>query len=239
MAIFTFESLNSTNLHLKQNFDKYNNFDVIIADHQTNGYGRFKRNWVDLGTGNIFMSMCLKFESFNKNMLSVAQFSALALAKTFETFGVNPLIKWPNDILIDSKKIAGILAESVITDSQFNGIVLGIGVNLNSNIKDLSLINQNATSLNLIIGKQIDKIEFINKFLVIFKQNYSLFLSGGFKSYKNDYISYLNCISKVINISDNNNSFTGIVKGINDYGQLMLDIDGKIKEISSGDISFI
>ena len=238
MAIYTFETLDSTNLYLKQNFDKYKHFDIILAEHQTNGYGRFKRNWIDLGSDNIFMSLCLKVDTFNKNLVSISQFTALILAKTFELYSAKPNIKWPNDILIDSKKIAGILAESVITDSQFKGIVLGIGVNLNSNIKDLSLINQNATSLNLIIGKQIDKIEFINKFLEIFKKYYLVFLSDGFKYFKNDYETYLNCISKVIHISDSNNSFTGIVKGINDYGQLKLDIDEKIKEISSGDISF-
>lgn len=238
MGIYTFETLDSTNLYLKQNFDKYKNFDVILAEHQTNGYGRFKRDWVDLGSDNIFMSLCLKHDKFNDNLVSISQFTALILAKTFEKYSVKPNVKWPNDILIDSKKIAGILAESVIIKSQIKGIVLGIGINLNSSIEDLLQINQEATSLNLALGKLVDKNEFIEKFLDTFKKYYPILLKDGFKVFKNDYLSYINYIGTTIKISNISTSYTGIIKGISETGKLILDINGKIKEISSGDISF-
>ena len=119
MAIYNFNKLNSTNLHLKQNFNNYKKFDIILAEHQSNGYGRFKRQWLDLGGENIFMSMCLKLDGFNENIVGITQFTALILAKTFEIYGIQPTIKWPNDIHVNGRKISGILAESVIKNSKF------------------------------------------------------------------------------------------------------------------------
>ena len=237
MAVFSFDKLNSTNSYLKQNFSDFANFDVISAEEQTDGYGRFKRKWYDLGKDNIFMSICLKFDKFNENIVSISQYTALILAKTFESYDSNPSIKWPNDVLISSKKISGILAETVFRNSEFSGIVLGLGINLNADNDDLSFINQKATALNLEIGKRIDKTEFINKFMTYFKSGYSDYLKHGFNLYKDEYILRLNSFEKQVTVTTNNHPITGIVKGINNYGMLILDINGKIEEISAGDIS--
>ena len=238
MAIYTFKSINSTNLHLKQNFNNYKNFDVISADHQTNGYGRFKREWIDLGNENIFMSICLKFDDFNENILCITQYTALILAKTFEHFDLKPEIKWPNDILINKKKISGILAESVINNSKIAGIVLGIGINLNSNDNNFKNVNQKVTSLKHETQKDINKNEFINLFMGNFKNHYNDLLKQGFKIFKNDYISYLTCLEKEITIKNRENEYTGITKGITDNGLIILNINGTLQEISAGDIQY-
>lgn len=238
MAIFKFNELNSTNLHLKQNFDKYENFDVIIAEHQSNGYGRFKRQWHDLGGENIFMSICLKFEDFNENVIGLTQYTALILAKTFEKYGICPTIKWPNDIHVNKKKISGILAESVIKNSKFIGIVLGLGININSDDKNFSSVNQNVTSLNVEISKNIDKDKFVEDFLNEFKASYDKLLTYGFKILKEEYISYLACLDKEITVKNYNNTYTGIVRGVTDSGLLLLEINGELQEISAGDIEY-
>ena len=238
MAIYKFNKLNSTNLHLKQNFNNYKNFDIILAEHQSNGYGRFKRQWLDLGGENIFMSMCLKLDGFNENIVGITQFTALILAKTFEIYGIQPTIKWPNDIHVNGRKISGILAESVIKNSKFEGIVLGLGININSDEKMFDSVSQKVTSLRTEISKKINKDEFIENFVQKFEADYEKLLDNGFSIFKNEYISYLNCIDKEISVKIYDKTFTGIARNVSDNGLLILETNGELKEISAGDIEY-
>lgn len=238
MAIYKFNKLNSTNLHLKQNFNNYKKFDIILAEHQSNGYGRFKRQWLDLGGENIFMSMCLKLDGFNENIVGITQFTALILAKTFEIYGIQPTIKWPNDIHVNGRKISGILAESVIKNSKFEGIVLGLGININSDEKMFDSVSQKVTSLSTEISKKINKDEFIENFVQKFEADYEKLLDNGFSIFKNVYISYLNCIDKEIKVKNYDKTFTGIARNISDNGLLILETNGELKEISAGDIEY-
>lgn len=238
MAIYKFNKLNSTNLHLKQNFNNYKNFDIILAEHQSNGYGRFKRQWLDLGGENIFMSMCLKLDGFNENIVGITQFTALILAKTFEIYGIQPTIKWPNDIHVNGRKISGILAESVIKNSKLEGIVLGLGININSDEKLFDSVSQKVTSLSTEVSKKINKDEFIENLVQKFEADYEKLLDNGFSIFKNEYISYLNCIDKEISVKNYDKTFTGIARNISDNGLLILETNGELKEISAGDIEY-
>ncbi len=238
MAIYKFNKLNSTNLHLKQNFNNYKNFDIILAEHQSNGYGRFKRQWLDLGGENIFMSMCLKLDGFNENIVGITQFTALILAKTFEIYGIQPTIKWPNDIHVNGRKISGILAESVIKNSKFEGIVLGLGININSDEKLFDSVSQKVTSLSTEVSKKINKDEFIENLVQKFEADYEKLLDNGFSIFKNEYISYLNCIDKEISVKNYDKTFTGIARNVSDNGLLILETNGELKEISAGDIEY-
>lgn len=238
MAIYKFNKLNSTNLHLKQNFNNYKNFDIILAEHQSNGYGRFKRQWLDLGGENIFMSMCLKLDGFNENIVGITQFTALILAKTFEIYGIQPTIKWPNDIHVNGRKISGILAESVIKNSKLEGIVLGLGININSDEKLFDSVSQKVTSLSTEVSKKINKDEFIENLVQKFEADYEKLLDNGFSIFKNEYISYLNCIDKEISVKNYDKTFTGIARNVSDNGLLILETNGELKEISAGDIEY-
>ena len=238
MAIYKFNKLNSTNLHLKQNFNNYKNFDIILAEHQSNGYGRFKRQWLDLGGENIFMSMCLKLDGFNENIVGITQFTALILAKTFEIYGIQPTIKWPNDIHVNGRKISGILAESVIKNSKLEGIVLGLGININSDEKLFDSVSQKVTSLSTEVSKKINKDEFIENLVQKFEADYEKLLDNGFSIFKNEYISYLNCIDKEISVKNYDKTFTGIARNVSDNGLLILETNGEFKEISAGDIEY-
>lgn len=238
MAIYKFNKLNSTNLHLKQNFNNYKKFDIILAEHQSNGYGRFKRQWLDLGGENIFMSICLKLDGFNENIVGITQFTALILAKTFEIYGIQPTIKWPNDIHVNGRKISGILAESVIKNSKFEGIVLGLGININSDEKLFDSVSQKVTSLSTEVSKKINKDEFIENLVQKFEADYEKLLDNGFSIFKNEYISYLNCIDKEISVKNYDKTFTGIARNVSDNGLLILETNGELKEISAGDIEY-
>lgn len=146
---------------------------VIVAGIQTHGRGQFDRKWISDKPGNVYMSIVLINTHLKNYTFQMAEALCSVLRQDYE---LNPTIKEPNDVMVDSKKIAGILSQSATRGDKLNGIVLGIGVNLSLTEHDLSLIDQPATSLNLIIGKSIDRNTFINRLLDEFFVNYPSFI---------------------------------------------------------------
>jgi BirA family biotin operon repressor/biotin-[acetyl-CoA-carboxylase] ligase len=159
------------------------------------------------------------------------------LCKVLESYGLKPEIKWPNDVLVDGKKIAGILSEAVISASTLKGIVVGIGVNLNANSDDVEAIpNKIATALNLELGKNVDLDVFMSELTEEFFKDYDAFLENGFEFIKHDYI-IRNCfLNKELNVQVFDNVETGLAKSINDRGELVLLKDDKELVLTIGDI---
>ena len=156
------EEIDSTNKYAKENIKNLSDMTVVYTYNQTNGRGRLNRKWNNTGYDNIYASIVLKPSSEMKEVYSnLTQYLCVVLAKTFEEYNVVPKIKWPNDIQINGKKISGILAEGVIEAGRLEGLVLGFGVNLNTKIENLSIINQPATSLDVETGEFIDKKIFL------------------------------------------------------------------------------
>ena len=143
MNIIQLEEVSSTNLYAKENLDSFEDKTVIIAISQTSGRGRFDRKWVDLGEGNLFMTIVLKpSNSFEEVYANLTQYLSVVLTKILEEYGLSPKIKWPNDVLVNDAKISGILCETVMQGTNFKGLVLGIGVNLNADKGDLKQIKE-------------------------------------------------------------------------------------------------
>ena len=158
MKLFFLDEVDSTNKYAKEHINEFEDKTLIYTDNQTNGRGRLERKWAYAGKDNIYASIVLKPSSEMKEIYSnITQYLCVVLAKTFEDYGVEPKIKWPNDIQIDGKKISGILAEGVIEKGILQGLVLGFGINLNTKKEFLENINQPATSLNVEIGEFVDR----------------------------------------------------------------------------------
>lgn len=239
MKIITLEEIDSTNNYAKMNISSFEDRTVIHAIRQTSGRGRLNRSWVDLGKGNLFMSIVLKpSKCFNEIYPNITQYLSISLCKVLESYGLKPQIKWPNDVLINDRKIAGILSETVMEGQNLEGIVVGIGVNLNSNSKDVASIpNKIATSLNLEIRKNVDLNLFLNELLTEFFAHYDEFLTSGFINIKDDYINRNCFLNKELNVQVFNNIKTGLAKSINDKGELvLLSKDNKEFVLTIGDI---
>ena len=131
---------------------------------------------------------------------------------------------WPNDVLIDGKKIAGILSETVMQGQKLKGIVLGVGVNLNSNN---AIPNKIATSLNIETQKAIDLKEFLNKLLTEFFEHFDEFLQSGFLQIKDDYIKRNYFLGKELKVQVFNHMESGLAKAVNDLGELVLEDNNK------------
>lgn len=239
LEIISIDEIDSTNSYAKLNIEKFDDRTIISADKQTNGHGRFNRVWVDLGEGNLFISIVLKpSDKFCEVYSNLTQYLCVVLCRVFELYGLNPEIKWPNDILTDGKKISGILSETVMQGENFKGLVLGLGVNLNASKDALKQItDRKTTALNIELGREyVDKKLFLEKLLSEFFKDYENFLNNGFKIIKSEYMSRIGIIGKHVDVSVFNKHYSGLVKDINNRGELVLVQSGKEKVLSIGDI---
>ncbi|MCD8024097.1 MAG: hypothetical protein LUE64_01015, partial [Candidatus Gastranaerophilales bacterium] len=109
----------------------------------------------------------------------LTRISRIIVSEIIVEYGLKPDFKFPNDILIANKKICGILAESVFQGTEFKGVVVGIGINLNLEKEDLEKIDIKATSIFNETGKTVDKSAFLNRFMTHFEENYDKFLING------------------------------------------------------------
>ncbi|MBI2609406.1 MAG: biotin--[acetyl-CoA-carboxylase] ligase [Deltaproteobacteria bacterium] len=179
--IFFFKSTNSTNTQAKEWLKKNPHFEkgiVFIADEQTEGRGRYKRTWFSPPETNLYLSILLKEETIPQNLPQITFPISLAVYETCqkEIDGVG--LKWPNDVLIHNKKVAGILLER-----EKNGLVVGIGLNVNQKEfpKDLKTL---ATSLSLQTKKDLNRENVLHTLLEKTEQWYDYYLKNGFQPIK-------------------------------------------------------
>ena len=237
MKIICFDKIDSTNTYAKLNIDDLEDMSVISADFQSAGRGRFTRSWVDLGSENIYMTIILKPEELLQVHSNLTQYLSVCLCKMIEEQGLKPKIKWPNDVLLNGKKVCGILAESIIKGGKLKGIVLGIGVNLNASAENLDKIDRPATSVNLELGKNINKKEFMENLLEKFFANYDEFLSKGFKYIIDDYEKRASFMNQKLKIAVFKDVYEGFCKGVDDNGAIVLLLDGNnIEKFNMGEI---
>ena len=238
MNLITLDTVDSTNIYAKNNLDVLEDKTVIRALRQTAGRGRLSRSWIDLGNGNLFLTFVLKpSDKFNNNYTNITQYMSVVICKIFEEYGMTPQIKWPNDVLINGKKIAGILSETVMQGYNFKGLVLGVGINLNAKQDDINNIpDKLATSLNLELNREINCEGFMTKLIDEFFSNYENFINKGFEFIKSDYISRTAFLDTEICVKGFNNTICGIAKNITTTGELVLENNGREYVLTIGDI---
>lgn len=239
MEILRLEETESTNSYAKEHIAALADKTVVHALRQTCGRGRLNRKWVDLGENNLFFSIVLKPSDVFKAVYSnLTQYASVILCKVFENYGINPKVKWPNDVMIDGeRKICGILCETVVDGRTLKGIILGIGVNLNASQNDVDNVpDRVVTALNLEIGKPVNSEAFLNEFLNDFFENYDKFLSEGFKLIMNDYLDRNCFLEKDLKVQVLNEIKSGYAKSINNSGELILQTDDKELTLNIGDI---
>lgn len=180
MDIINFAEIDSTNGYAKANLKDLADMTVLSADLQTAGHGQFERKWLSSNAngGNCYITIVLKPKN-KEHVGKITSFASEIIAKTLEQYGLKPSFKYPNDVLISGKKIAGILAEATTHGEELIGIALGMGINLNLQKEELETIDQPATSIFNETGKLVDKIEFIKCLLDNFKKEYTNLIEYG------------------------------------------------------------
>ena len=213
---------------------------LVIAEMQTRGRGRKGRNWASLSSGGIYFSLILRPKVIPSKVVQIPLIASVALTKAIgETAPIQPKIKWPNDLYINTKKVGGILTEMNSEIDAVNYVILGIGLNVNMSAslfdKDISNI---ATSLIDECGVYTSRAKLVQSFLSEFEQIYTKYLAFGFGSARDEWKAFNNTIGSQVKISDGARDIEGEAIDIDDDGFLLVRKEnGSIIKIISGDIS--
>ncbi len=242
LKILNLNEVDSTNNYALRNLSSLSDRQVIVAEKQTRGHGRLARKWVSHVPENVYMSLVLKpFREVKEHspLTNLTQYMSVVICEFLLKYNVHAELKWPNDVLVKGAKIAGLLGESTFQGILLKGYVLGAGINLNMTPDDLKVIDQPATSLNLLTGNPVNRDSFISGLLDKFFSGYDQFLEKGFLHIKEQYTKKSTFLGKKITVTSLLKSRTiGIAKNFTDYGSLILAADsGKEKIIKAGDIT--
>ncbi|MFL6560494.1 MAG: biotin--[acetyl-CoA-carboxylase] ligase [Bacillus sp. (in: firmicutes)] len=212
---------------------------VVIAEEQLSGRGRMDRKWHSPKYTGIWMSIIIRPNIPLSNAPQLTLLTAVAIVQAIEeTTDLLPEIKWPNDILINGKKVTGILTELQAEADRIHSIIIGIGINVNQKIEDFPLeLQETASSLFIEKGVTIARAELIRTIFKTFEKLYTLYLDQGFLPIKLLWESYASSIGKYIRARTLTNTIEGKEIGITNDGVLKLEEQkGFIHHIYSADI---
>ncbi|WP_029267905.1 biotin--[acetyl-CoA-carboxylase] ligase [Virgibacillus alimentarius] len=214
---------------------------VVIADEQTSGRGRMSRQWHSTKQKGIWLSLILRPNISPYLAPQLTLLTATVLADViYSVTKIRPQIKWPNDILMHSKKTAGILTEMQAEQDQIQYVVIGMGINVNQAKNDFpDIIQKKATSLKIETNQTWDIVKLIQEILVTFEQSYDTYIKNGFPHIKNKWESYGFKIGKTIWVKTLQEEFKAIFSGIAEDGALLIKtIQGETKQLYSGEINW-
>ena len=236
-----FPTIHSTNTWAKEHIQDWANdkLTLVTASEQTGGRGRFNRQWISPPGVNIYASFCLLIEDSRTDIGHIPQLLALTAAQLLENLGFSPKLKWPNDVLLNGKKVAGILCESVPYDDHQRGLIIGIGLNLNMHPDDLKKIDRPATSLFAEKEELFAISELLEQLKNDFNQNLSLFIQKGFAPFWVDFKSrsYFQKGDQV-HFHDNQQIVNGTFNALLPDGSVSLNVNNNLKTYYAGEFIF-
>ena len=238
--VLYFDTIDSTNIKAQELAEKgYQSGTLVVADKQESGKGRRGRSWVSPSGTGIFMTLMIKPDINPNNASMLTLVAALAVAKAITSVtGEEALIKWPNDIVINGKKVCGILTEMNAQFDYINHIVVGIGINVH-NESFPEEISQMASSLMIEAGgKRFHRAQIIAETMAYFEQYYDTFLkTQDISALVREYDKLLVNRNKSVRVLDPKEPFDGKAMGITPKGELIVDTWESRKLVSSGEVS--
>ena len=224
---------------------------LVVADTQTAGKGRRGRSWESPAGKNIYFSLVLKpdFAPDKAPMLTLVMAMAVlrALESAEDRIGISISqkigngclgIKWPNDIVLNGKKVCGILTEMSLQQNRIGHVVIGVGINVNKQDFPEELVDK-ATSLDAECGQEFSRSVILQEILRIFEEEYEVFLqtedlSGILERYNDALVNR----GREVRVLDPQGEYTGIAEGINRMGELMVALpDGQLSNVYAGEVS--
>jgi len=212
---------------------------IIAARHQTAGKGRYDRTWISNRNRDLAFSILVRWRVQPETVPSISMAAALGVAEAFQEMGLRPRVKWPNDVLLDGKKVCGILSELVSgTGGNRPTIVVGIGVNVNMNRQEAARIDQPATSLSIQTGKQMDVRTVLDALVEPLPGWIERWEAGGFEGIRKDWKRRVVGLDEPVTIGEGDHQKSGTLTGFGPDGELILtDNDGKKHTIVAGDLT--
>ena len=240
--VYYFEEIDSTQ-NFAQNIaaDKKENGTIIIAEKQTSGRGRLDRKWTS-PKGGIWFSLIIhpKFDVSSSTLIPIL--SAVALSKSIKSvLDIETEVKWPNDITMNGKKVAGVLVDASFQTNSIDYLILGIGINFDIDTKKLEkrlTKTPNFYGIDSLRGKE-DKTppkKLLKEFLLQFEKNLFQLDKGDKSKIIREWTKRAAGIGKKITINTSNGKISGISQGIDNDGALKIKTRNEIKKIYVGDV---
>lgn len=215
---------------------------TVVANMQSAGRGRRGRLWQSPAGSAIYMTILLKprFIPDKASMLTLVM--ALSVADAIvEATGLSAGIKWPNDVVVNKKKVCGILTEMNVELDYIQYVVIGVGINVNNNSPEEfpEEIRQTATSLKIESGMQISRAALLERVLAHFEKNYNIFTKTlDLSALMEAYDSRLLNLNAEVRVLDPKGEYTGIARGIDPTGELLVEKEnGEVVPVYAGEVS--
>lgn len=230
-----FDEIDSTSSYLKRNYKNYDSFTFVSSDHQSDGHGRVNRLWYNTKGKDLLFSILIKEKKITENYTSLSLVSAKAVMDVLCSLNIeNISYKWPNDVYVNDKKISGILLEGISSSNEIEAIILGVGINVNSECFNEE-IKDKATSIFIESKEKFDILELKKKFYNSFEQNISNMTTSKYLENLRDK-NYL--LNKNVYVMHNNEKVLVNVIDINEDNSLKVNFNGEIINIYSGEVTF-
>ncbi len=227
-----FKEIDSTNSYLKNTYRLLDDFTFVSTDYQSSGKGRNDRVWESNSGENLMFSFLIKNEELMKLSSILSIMIAVEVAKEIEKYDVhNVRVKWPNDVLINDKKVCGILLEGQVPEY----LVIGVGLNVNQKEFPDGL-RRPATSLSLELNEDINLDELKER---LFKNIVDNFLNPQTDAYLDYFREHNYLLNKRVRVLINNEPFIGEVVGVDDNFCLQILSSDMILHIDSGEIEIL
>lgn len=213
---------------------------IILAETQTAGRGRLGRAFYSPPGKSIYMSVLLKPDVPLQRAPQMTLLLSVALCRAIrKETGANATIKWPNDILIEGRKVVGILVETILEANTVKAMVAGIGINTNMRERDFpEELREKATSLMEAAGKPVSREALIGEFFEQFGSLYELYKSEGFAPIKVLWEALTSTLHNAVEVTSGTHVVRGVAEAITEEGALLVrDAEGKLHTMYSGELA--
>ena len=243
MKIIKLDAIDSTNSYLKKllNKESLDDLTVVVSKHQTQGRGRNGNVWSNKPSLNLAFSIYKRFSDFEidkKFMLNVI--SSISVYETLKKYNLLDLtIKWPNDIQIEGRKVAGILTEMSAEIDHVRHVILGIGIDVNQTTSDFTgELSTIATSLKLASGKTIDRARLAERILLELDADYRRILDRQFPTIAEEWAAHCTTIGKEITVDMGPRRVFGRAEALDESGALLVRTQhGRMERVMGGDVT--
>jgi BirA family biotin operon repressor/biotin-[acetyl-CoA-carboxylase] ligase len=215
---------------------------LVIAEAQRRGRGRFHRKWLAPPGAGILASVVLRPTLHPSLVSQLVIAAAVAVAESLNALhDLDAHIKWPNDVYVGTRKIAGILAELSAEAEQVNHVVIGIGLNVNMTTAQLPKpVRDTATSIQIELGREVSRLDVLVELLAQLERWYDRWRRDAFAPVKARWAELSSSLGRRVRITSGSETTTGLVADLDDDGALLLRLDtGHIRKVASGDIALL
>ena len=238
--IEVFQEIDSTNAEILRRVSaaEVASGSVVVAEQQAAGRGRRGREWVSPFGKNLYFSMLWNFSGGAASLDGLSLVVGISVVEALESLGVKDAgLKWPNDVLVGNKKLAGVLLEIAGDATGLCHVVIGVGLNVNMRMGESHGITQAWTSLAQCLGEAQNRSAVLNKVLQRLLENVAMFESEGLRPFAKTWLAYDAFAEKEVVVTLGDRQIFGVAKGITDAGLLRVDVEGEIKTFNGGEVS--